>query len=272
MSDKPFTFSNFLKNILMMAGIGVVFLLFFFYIYLPASTNHSETITVPELVGMPFSDIEEFVTQRDLRYEIVADSGYSDSFDPMTILSQNPKPGSKVKMDRKIYITLNAQVPPEIKMPNLINTNVENAEDILKSNGLKMGEITYEPNPANNAVLAQMIKGQKIEPNTYVFKGSIVDVVIGDGEGVQRFPAPNFLGKSLDEVKFQINASNLKLDVINFIRVDSLAENSVYKQLPPAGIMIRSGDLIEIWVNGQEDIEPQDGTGQGDSDQGIKMK
>ncbi|MFT6055395.1 MAG: beta-lactam-binding protein with PASTA domain, partial [Roseivirga sp.] len=100
MSDKPFTFSNFLKNILMMAGIGVVFLLFFFYIYLPASTNHSETITVPELVGMPFSDIEEFVTQRDLRYEIVADSGYSDSFDPMTILSQNPKPGSKVKMDR----------------------------------------------------------------------------------------------------------------------------------------------------------------------------
>ncbi|MFT6217118.1 MAG: beta-lactam-binding protein with PASTA domain, partial [Roseivirga sp.] len=85
-------------------------------------------------------------------------------------------------------------------------------------------------------------------------------------------PAPNFLGKSLDEVKFQINASNLKLDVINFIRVDSLAENSVYKQLPPAGIMIRSGDLIEIWVNGQEDVEPEDGTGQGDSDQGIKMK
>ena len=46
-------------------------------------------------------------------------------------------------------------------MPNLINTNVENGEDILNSNGLKLGEITYEPNPANNAVLVQKIDGKK---------------------------------------------------------------------------------------------------------------
>lgn len=256
-----------------MVGITVIALLFFFYIYLPTSTNHNETITVPELVGMSFNDIEEFVTQRDLRYEIVSDSGYSDKFEPFTILSQNPKSGTKVKMDRKIYITLNAKVPPQIKMPNLINTNVENAEDILNSNGLQMGEITYEPNPANNAVLAQKINGSKVEPGSLVFKGSIVDLIIGDGEGVQRFPAPNFIGKSLDEVKFQINASNLKLDVINFVRVESVPSNTVYKQLPPAGIMIRSGDLIEIWVNGKESMGTEEGNDENDdSERTIKMK
>ena len=270
MSDKSFTFRVFLKNVLIMVGITVVALLFFFYVYLPSTTNHNETITVPDLVGMSFDDIDEFVTQRNLRYEIVADSGFSEKFDPLTILSQNPKPGSKVKMERKIYITLNAKIPPRIKMPNLINTNVENAEDILNSNGLKLGEISYEPNPANNAVLAQKINGVKVEAGTPVFKGSSVDLVIGDGEGVQRFPAPNFIGKSLDEVKFQINASKLKLDVINYILIDSVKRDAVYKQLPPAGIMIRSGDLIEIWVNGKESNE-QDGTDEDDPSGDVKM-
>ena len=252
-----------------MLGIGLVFVLFFFYVYLPSSTNHNETITVPELVGLTFDDLDEFVIKRDLRYEVVEDSGYSEQADPFTILSQNPKPGSKVKMNRKIYISLNAKVPPQVKMPNLINTNVENAEDILNSNGLKLGELTYEPNLANNAVLAQRMGGKKVEAGTPVYKGSSIDLVIGDGEGVQRFPTPNFVGKSLEDVKFQINASKLKLDVINFIKVDSIAPNVIYKQLPPAGSMIRSGNLIEIWVNSSEmdDEEMSGGT-----DDGIRMR
>lgn len=270
MSDKRFTTRIFLKNILIMIGMGLVAVLFFFYIYLPSSTNHNETITVPELVGMSYEDIDEFVTQRNLRYEIVEDSGYSEKFEPLTILSQNPKAGSKVKEDRKIYLSLNAQVPPKIKMPNLINTNVENAEDILNSNGLKLGEISYEPNPANNAVLAQKIEGTEVEAGTFVFKGSSIDLVIGDGAGVQRFPAPNFLGKTLDEVKFQIQASKLKLDVINFIKVDSVAENTVYKQLPPAGIVIQSGSLIEIWVNGNDPSREEDAMAVSGED--VKMR
>jgi len=252
MSDKSFTFSKFLKNVLIMAGIGIVFVLFFFYIYLPSSTNHNETITVPELIGLTYEDLDEFVIKRDLRYEIVEDSGYSESAAPLSILSQNPKPGSKVKMNRKIYIALNAKVPPKVKMPNLINTDVQNAEDILNTNGLKLGSLTYEPNLANNAVLAQTINGKPIDAGTSIFKGSSIDLVIGDGEGVQRFLTPDFIGKTLDDVKFQINASKLKLDVINFIKVDSVAENTIYKQLPPAGSMIRSGSLIEIWVNGKD--------------------
>ena len=102
-----------------------------------------------------------------------------------------------------------------------------------------------------------------------MYKGSSIDLVIGDGEGVQRFPTPNFVGKSLEDVKFQINASKLKLDVINFIKVDSIAPNVIYKQLPPAGSMIRSGNLIEIWVNSSEmdDEEMSGGT-----DDGIRMR
>lgn len=241
-----------------MAGIGIILLLFFFYVYLPSSTNHNETITVPDLVGKSFSDIDEFLTNRNLKYEVTLDSGFSEEFDPEVILSQNPKGGAKVKEDRKIYLTLNANVPPQVRMPNLVNTDLTNADDILESNGLRRGEITYVPDRRVNAVISQMLNGENISTGTLIYKGSTIDLVIGDGDGVKRFETPDFLGKSYDEVKFQIEASGLKLDEVNYVLNDTVPPNRVYKQLPPIGAMIRTGDLIEIWINSQKQEEPNE--------------
>ena len=249
MSKKPFSIISFLKNIGIMAGIGIIALLFFFYIYLPSTTNHNETITVPDLVGKSFEDIDEFLTNRNLLYVVSADSGFSEEYGPEVILSQNPKGGAKVKEDRKIYLTLNANVPPQVRMPNLINTDLLNAEDILKSNGLKLGEISYVPDRRVNAVISQKLNDEDINTGTLIYKGSTIDLVIGNGEGIKSFPTPDFLGKTAEEVKFQIQASGLKLDEINYILNDTVPPNRVYKQLPPIGAMVRTGDLVEVWIN-----------------------
>ncbi len=252
MSNKPFTIIRFLKNIGIMVGISVVLVLFFFYIYLPTSTNHNEAITVPDLVGTSFDSIDEFLTNRNLRYEVVVDSGYSENFESEVILSQNPKGGAKVKEDRKIYLTLNANVPPQVRMPNLINTDLLNAEDILNSNGLKRGEISYVPDLRENAVIRQELEGEEIEAGTMLYKGSTVDLVIGNGIGIETFPIPDFIGKTLDEAKFQIEAAELKLDIVNYILNDTVPENTIYKQLPPLGTVVRKNRIIELWINGTE--------------------
>lgn len=70
------TWWDVLKHLGIALGVGLIITLFFFYIYLPTTTNHGESITVPDLVGMPLSELDEFVVQRDLRYE-VSDSSYS---------------------------------------------------------------------------------------------------------------------------------------------------------------------------------------------------
>lgn len=258
MSNKPFTIIRFLKNIGVMVGIAAVLILFFFYIYLPTSTNHNETITVPDLVGTPFQNIDEFLTNRSLRYEIMEDSGYSENFDSEVILSQNPKGGAKVKEDRKIYLTLNANIPPQVRMPNLINTDLLNAEDILSSNGLKRGEISYVPDLRENAVIKQEVVGEEIIPGTMIFKGSTVDLVIGNGIGIETFPVPDFIGKTLDEAKFQIQAAELRLDMVNYILNDSVPENTIYKQLPPLGTVVRKNRIVELWINGVEPPEEEE--------------
>ena len=42
-----------------MLAIGLVLLLVFFYYFLPSYTNHGETITVPDLRGMAYDDLEK---------------------------------------------------------------------------------------------------------------------------------------------------------------------------------------------------------------------
>lgn len=260
MSDKPFNLLSLLKNIGIMAGVFTVLLLFFFYIYLPGTTNHNETITVPDLIGTSFDQIDDLLTNRDLRYEVVEDSGYSENYDPEVILSQNPKGGAKVKENRKIYLTLNANVPPKVRMPNLVNTDLLNADDILASNGLKRGEISYVPDRRVNAVIAQTMEGEDVEAGTMIYKGSTIDLVIGDGEGIKSFPTPDFLGKTYEEVKFQIEASGLKLDEVNFVLNDTVPPRRVYKQRPPVGAIIQTGDLIELWINSRKpDTEEEEG-------------
>lgn len=254
MSQKPFTLISFLKNIGIMLAIGGGLLVFFFYVYLPISTNHNETITVPDLQGRPFESVDELLTNRDLRYEVSVDSGYAEDEEPLAILSQNPKPGAKVKEDRMVYLTLNATVPPQIRMPDLIGTDKTNAEDILRSNGLKLGEIEYVPDRRLNAVIAQKMDGETIEENTQIYKGSTIDLIIGNGEGNTRFAMPDFLGRTLEEATFQIKASGLKNTDIYYILNDTVQGPVIYKQLPPIGRQVRTGDLIEIWIN-QEQAE-----------------
>ena len=90
-----------------------------FYLYFPIITNHWETITVPDLKGLNYDEIDDYLTQRNLKYEIIPDSSFTTDYPPLSVIFQNPIEGKKVKEGRKIYLTLNSIKPPKIKMPKL---------------------------------------------------------------------------------------------------------------------------------------------------------
>ena len=205
-----------IKNLSMMIGLVGIILAFIFNIYFPFKTNHGENISVPNLIGMELNEINSFLYDRDLRFEILEDSSYSSEYSPFTVLQQNPSPGSKVKENRKIYLTINSKVPPKIKMPNIINGSVKNAQLILKSYDLKLGDINYVPDLAMNAVIKMYLNGDSLSANEPVDKGSTIDLDVGDGFGNQIFNAPDLIGLDFDEAKFTIIGSGLRLDSINY--------------------------------------------------------
>ncbi len=262
------------KNISIMLSLVASIVFFIFYIYFPLITNHGDTITVPNLVGMELSELDDFLSDRDLRYEILNDSSYSSDYPPYSVLQQNPSENEKVKENRKIYLTLNSSIPPKIKMPKIINGSVKNAQLILKSYDLKLGDITYVPDMARNAVLKIYINGDSINESDLILKGSIIDLEVGNGLGNQVFDAPDLINIGLEEAKFTIIGSGLRLG--NIIYEDSgyynnkvldeegneinekhwVKPGNVYKQYPAKTTKVKIGRRINLWiVSGLKDEE-----------------
>lgn len=236
---------------IILALIAVLFLGFFF-IYLPFTTNHGESITVPDLKEMKVEDLESYLDSHDLRYE-VSDCTFVANMPPLSVISQYPKPGSKVKENRKIYVTVSSRTAPLIKMPKLTDMTRKSAEMLLKSVGLELGTLTYVPDLAQNAVLKQLLNGQEILAGQPVAKGSKIDLEVGDGLGNNSFQVPALVGMQYEEAKFQIIGAGLKPGQTIEVKDDTQAAGTVIRQNPEAGNKIRVGDVIDLWVVGPLD-------------------
>ncbi|MDX5478827.1 MAG: PASTA domain-containing protein, partial [Cyclobacteriaceae bacterium] len=103
-----------LHIVLVLATILVLSFLFL-KVFLPSYTNHGQTVTVPDLEGYDFEQLDSYLSSRDLQYEVTLDSGYNAELKPFSVLKQNPKAGEKVKQGRKIYVTLNSKNAPLVK-------------------------------------------------------------------------------------------------------------------------------------------------------------
>jgi len=265
---KEKSWKGYLLHITLIGLVFLGFVLIFFYAYLPSATRHGETITVPNLRGMSLNDMDEFLKKRNLNYEVY-DSIYDQKYPPLSIYTQYPLPGSYVKENRKIYLTYVKTSPDLTTIPDdLIDGSLKNAELRLENAGLKRGEITYKPDPGINAVLEIWHKGEKIEPNTELQKGSVIDLVVGDGLGRRVFSVPRFIGLPLDEADFAIRASGLNtgsviINVVDTVKKVELVELAkeleidtvtiiesgyVFQQSPEIGNDIRLGQQVDLWV------------------------
>ena len=223
----PNSIFQLLKQILFLTLTGILVISIFFYIYLPISTNHSETLTVPDITGIHVDELDYYLSLRNLRYEISEDSGYSSKIPPLTVLKQFPMPYAQVKEFRKIYLTLNSMTPPVVKMPDLTNGSLKNALMILNNYDLKFGKTKYVADLAFNAVLIQKMNGEEIIPGTKIPKGSVIDLTVGDGYGNSNLESPYLIGLDADVAQVTITGSALKLGNIVFHNIDTAVLISV---------------------------------------------
>ncbi len=170
----------------------------FFYELLPNLTNKDRVITVPDVRGMSLNEAIGFLDSKDLSF-VISDTAYNLEMAPLAVLEQYPRPESKVKINRKINIVLNALNPPTVLFPDLNGTSFDFAQRQLKALDLRLGAIHYKPDIARNAVLESRINGITIHSGQKISKGSIIDLVVGSPS--ENFPMPDFQEMELYEVE-----------------------------------------------------------------------
>lgn len=251
------TLGGVLIHLVLASAIIIMLCLFYFYIYLPKTTNHGESITVPNVEGMAFDRASTFLEEHDLRYEI-SDSSYSSEYPPLTVLKQIPAAGSKVKENRKIFVSVNRIKPPTVPMPDLVDGSLINAEAVLKGSELRRGKIILVRGPFLNVVKEMRINGKTVEPGARIPKGTVVDLVVMDG-GSSTFPAPDVIGMTLEDAKIPLFGSNLSIGKINLIGDTTGVRAVILKQKPQPQENIKVGDVVELWIGDPEsDISSDD--------------
>ncbi len=242
------TFIEFLKNKtfhkhLLIAFGSLCVLLFILFQTLAFYTRHGESVTLPNLKGMTIQQAQDLLADKGFKFEV--DSVYSVNKAPGTILEQDPNPETKVKEGRTIYVSIVSMIAPQVKIPDLVDVSLREATAIIESYGLKVGNLIYKPDLAQNAVLGIIVKGQPVSAGFSLPKGSNVDLIVGDGYGNTILTVPNLIGTSLEEAMFVIQASALNLGTVTYDETikdsASRAKGFVYKQLP-----IHNGDSTKI--------------------------
>jgi len=170
----------FFKQLAIAFGIVVVIFIILLQ-WIAFATHHGEEIVVPNLARMTVEQAEEKLDDLDLDYELLDTTDYNPDYPRFSVVKQEPLAGAKVKEGRKVYIKINSSGFTTVRVPNLIEQTLRQAEPSLKAIGLQLGLITYKPYMGKDMVIEMSQNGRTLKPGDKVSKSSKIDLVVGDG-------------------------------------------------------------------------------------------
>ena len=154
-------------------------------------TFHGQEYDLPDFTGMDAEQMKKFENEENTyNYRfVINDSVFVPDKQGGVVLSQDPAAGSKVKKGRQVYLSVVAFSMPNVEMPNLVDLSLRQAENLLQSNDLQLGQVIYKASKYPNAVLEQRYKGRIVEAGAFVPYQSKITLIVGKepifGEGFE---------------------------------------------------------------------------------------
>lgn len=171
---------------LVLALLVAIALVLFLMQWLKSTTNHGEFVAVPDLSKLSVSEMRSVIDKANLRYEVLDSANYNPNYPRFSIIDQNPASGSKVKQNRKIYITVNPSGYKKVTIPNIIQVTQRNASSMLQAVGLDVERVTYVDELGKDMVYYIKHKGKNISPGDKLPKTSKIELICGNGSVTER--------------------------------------------------------------------------------------
>ena len=240
-----------LSRLLWMAIISFLILTIVFLL-IKIYARQGQEFVLPDLVGMNVMEIEH-VDSLDIKL-VVMDSIFEKGDAGGRILNQDPKPGTRIKHGRKVYITMTAFSPENAVMPELTDMSLRQAVSQLENSGLTCGKLRFVESPYRNAVLEHSCKGRIVYAGQSLERGSLVDLVVGRGEGEAYTIVPFVIGKNADKARHDLLVASLNVGREHFAGVKNRRTAVVYQQDPDYTGVSRYeyGTSVELWY---KDVE-----------------
>ena len=157
---------------------GTLVLLAIVVFMLKIFTRHGKEFEMPSFIGKDAEELTQSGKTEGFVFEIT-DMLYDEKTEPGKVIKQDPAPGEKVKKGRKVYLVVSTAEPPTVKMPELHDISLRQAQLILESQGLVLDHVIEKPSPYENAVLDVLYRGHVIATGTEIKMGEKISLVVG---------------------------------------------------------------------------------------------
>lgn len=233
-------------HLLLMVGVSVIILVLVFF-FLRLYARQGQEYELPDVVGLKIETLEH---DNPLELDVVVmDSIFRPGEEGGLILTQDPKAGTMVKKGRKLYVTMTAYTPEDAVLPELAGLTVRQAVNELSACGLSVGKLKFVEDPYKNNVIDQTCKGKAIYAGQQIERGSVVDLVVGLGDGSGRSIVPFAIGKTRERARRDILAASLNVGSEHFGGVRNKNTAVVFRQEPDyTGVSkYPYGTSVELW-------------------------
>lgn len=241
---------------------GVIVGLTFFL--LKSYTDHGTMVSVPDVSTLSLEEAKQALEDAGLRHEL-QDMVYMPERELGTIVGQNPMPNyidpvdgaekeRKVKLNRKVYLTINRDAPPLVEMPDLVEKHSRrSAEMILDMIGIEVEEIKFERSRFENLVMKQLYKGKELKPGTKLPKGESIVLVIGK-QNTAQVAVPQIEGYSYKEAQNILSRVSLNIgDIASGCGSCKTAQDTlnakIVKQSPELGEHLAKGAKVRVHLD-----------------------
>jgi beta-lactam-binding protein with PASTA domain len=152
---------------------------------------------IPDFRGLAYQDVISAQENKDYKFSVI-DSVFDPGKPGGSVITQDPLPGSKVKKNRMVYLTITSMVPEKTTKPELRDLTLRQAQTMLDSAGLKLGKLNYIKSFDEDAVQNQLYKGRFIRAGTELDKGSAISLMVGMGSKAAVMEVDSIGGDSLE--------------------------------------------------------------------------
>ncbi|WP_308402668.1 Stk1 family PASTA domain-containing Ser/Thr kinase [Streptomyces sp. AC550_RSS872] len=228
--------------------------------------NSGQFTEVPPLLSKTEAQAKDRLEDAGLEVGKV-ERAYSDTFDRGTVISSDPKSGSRIRHNDSVGLVLSLG-PKTVKVPDLQGYPLDKAKSELKEIGLEPGRVTRE---FNDDVTRGSVISSVPRTDTKVRSGSAIELTVSKGSPVD---VPDVTGESPAAARAELEQAGLKVKIAP-TRVNSgFDAGQVAQQTPAAGGKpAAEGDTVTLTLSkGPEMIEVPDVVGDNVDDATAQLK
>ncbi len=245
---------------LLLATLFLLATLLMTMLWLNIYTNHGQKIEMPKLEGLSIIEAEKIASNKTFRV-VVTDSIFLVGQKGGIVLKQNPKPGSQVKENRKIYTTISKFTPDVIlvkDLPTLYGNDFSQKKTELEYRGIKsvIKDRKYDPGEPNHILEVyynnKLIIDQNVnKTDVAIEKGGTLEFVISDSGGGE-ITIPSVRCMTLAEAEFLLEQSKLNIGDINMNgEITDKYGAYIISQIPPydGSTKIEMGSKVDLIIS-----------------------